>query len=96
MFATASDRLTSGQIGGAHRLFDVDGGHLCEKALVDLQLGAAVLGRLGPIVVDDPFSVAGPGLTEGILQFLEQRADFEPLILGFNKLVVVPADEREL
>jgi hypothetical protein len=96
VFATASDRLLPEEIGGPYRLFHVDGGHLREEALADLQLGAAVLSRLGAIVVDDPFSVAWPGVTEGILQFLTQRADFEPLILGFNKLVLVSADARPL
>ena len=35
-------------------------------------------------MIDDPFSVAWPGVTEGILEFLEQRTDFAPLILGYN------------
>ena len=35
-------------------------------------------------------------MTEGILAFLAERADFEALILGFNKLVLVPAGARGL
>jgi Methyltransferase domain len=96
VFATASDHLSPEQIGGPYRLFHVDGGHLREEALADLRLGAAVLGPRGAIVVDDPFSVAWPGVTEGILVFLAERPDFAPLILGFNKLVLVPATAREL
>ena len=94
VFAMASDQLSAEQIGGPYRLFHVDGGHLREEALGDLRLGAAVLGPQGVIVVDDPFSVAWPGVTEGILDFLAERPDFAPLILGFNKLVLVPRAAR--
>jgi hypothetical protein len=96
VFAGASDRLTPEEIGGPYRLFHVDGGHLSEEALADLHLGAEVLDPRGAIVIDDPFSVAWPGVTEGILQFLAQRTDFAPLILGYNKLVLTPRAAREL
>jgi Methyltransferase domain len=96
VFAMASDQLTPNQIGGPYRLFHIDGGHLREEALADLRLGAAVLDEGGAIVVDDPFSVAWPGVTEGILEFLAERADFAPLILGFNKLVLTSTAAREL
>ncbi len=96
VFATASDQLTPDRIGGPYRLFHIDGGHLREEALSDLRLAAGALHERGAIVVDDPFSVAWPGVTEGILSFLGERADFEPLILGFNKLVVVPSGARGL
>lgn len=96
VFAMASDRLTPEQTGGPYRLFHIDGGHLREEALADLRLGAAVLDEGGAIVVDDPFSVAWPGVTEGILAFLAERADFAPLILGFNKLVLTLTTAREL
>jgi hypothetical protein len=96
VFAMASDRLTPQQLGGPYRLFHIDGGHLREEALSDLRLGAAVLDPRGAIVVDDPFSVAWPGVTEGILAFLAERPDLEALILGFNKLVLVPGGARDL
>jgi hypothetical protein len=96
VFATASDRLSAEDIGGPYRLFHVDGGHLAEEALSDLRLAAAVLDPRGVIAVDDPFNVAWPGVTEGILAFLAERPDFEALILGFNKLVLVPAIARAL
>ncbi|HWD75957.1 MAG TPA: class I SAM-dependent methyltransferase, partial [Solirubrobacteraceae bacterium] len=64
VFAMASDRLTPEQLGGPYRLFHIDGGHLREEALSDLRLGAAVLDPRGAIAVDDPFSVAWPGVTE--------------------------------
>ena len=67
VFATASDQLTPDRIGGPYRLFHIDGGHLREEALSDLRLAAGALHERGAIVVDDPFSVAWPGVTEGIL-----------------------------
>jgi hypothetical protein len=96
VFATSSNRLSAAQIGGPYRLFHVDGGHLREEALADMRLGAEVLDQRGAIVVDDPFNVAWPGVTEGILEFLAERPEFTSLILGFNKLVLVPIGAREL
>jgi hypothetical protein len=96
VYATASGNLSPEEIGGPYRLFHVDGGHLREEALSDLHLAAAVLDPRGVIAVDDPFSVAWPGVTEGILAFLGERPDFSALILGFNKLVLVPASARAL
>lgn len=96
VYATASDKLSPEEIGGPYRLFHVDGGHLREEALSDLRLGAAVLDPRGAIAVDDPFSMSWPGVTEGILDFLAERRDFAALILGFNKLVLVPAGARAL
>ena len=96
VFATASDQLTPESVRGPYRLFHVDGGHLRDEALSDLRLAAAVLDPRGVIAIDDPFSVAWPGVTEGIIAFLAEHPDFEALILGFNKLVLVPAGARGL
>jgi hypothetical protein len=95
-FAKPSDQLTASEIGGPHRIFHVDGGHLKEEALADLRLGAAVLHASGAIIVDDPFRPEWPGVTEAILGFLEERADFVPVLLGFNKLVLVPREARHV
>jgi hypothetical protein len=90
VFAKPSDKLTAEEIGRPHRLFHIDGGHLCEEALADLRLGATVLHDQGAIIVDDPFRADWPGVTEAILDFLAERPDFRPMIVGFNKLVIVP------
>lgn len=90
VFAKRSDELSAEEVGGPYRLFHIDGGHLREEALADLRLGSDVLHSLGAIVVDDPFRADWPGVTEGILNFLTERPDFRPIIVGFNKLVIVP------
>jgi len=91
IFAKPSAKLIADEIGRPHRLFHIDGGHLCEEALTDLRLGAAVLHDQGAIIVDDPFRVDWPGVTEAILEFLAERPEFRPMIVGFNKLVIVRA-----
>jgi len=90
IFAKPSYKLIADEIGRPHRLFHIDGGHLCEEALTDLRLGAAVLHDQGAIIVDDPFRADWPGVTEAILDFLAERPEFRPMIVGFNKLVIVP------
>jgi Methyltransferase domain len=95
VFAKPSSELTSGEIGVPQRLFHVDGGHLHEEALGDLRLGASALHEQGAIVVDDPLRPEWPGVTEAILSFLAERSDFVPLVLGFNKLVLVPRTARQ-
>jgi hypothetical protein len=95
VFAKLSSELTPSEVGGPQRLFHVDGGHLRDEALADLRLAATVLHKDGAIVVDDPFQPMWPGVTEAILSFLAERSDFVPLVLGFNKLVLVPRAARE-
>lgn len=94
VFAKPSSELTAEEIGGPQRLFHVDGGHLREEALNDLHLAADVLHPSGAIVVDDPFRPEWPGVTEAILEFLSEGRNFVPLVLGFNKLVLVRREAR--
>jgi hypothetical protein len=95
IFEKLSGDLTADEIGGPYRFFHVDGGHLAEEALQDMRLGAQVLDARGVIVVDDPWRIEWPGVTEAILEFLSAGA-FEPIVLGFNKLVLAPAEAREM
>jgi hypothetical protein len=94
VFAMRSSDLSKSDIGAPHRLFHIDGGHLHEEALNDLRLAAEVLHPGGAIVLDDPFRPEWPGVTEAILQFLSEDQDFVPLVLGFNKLVLVRREAR--
>jgi hypothetical protein len=96
VFAKPSGELTASEIGGPHRIFHVDGGHLKEEALSDLRLGASVLHVRGALIIDDPFRPEWPGVTEAIMSFLAERPDFVPVLLGFNKLVIVPREAREV
>ena len=94
----SSAELTVDDVGANCRLFHVDGGHSCEEALGDLRLGARCLREGGAIVVDDPFHPAWPGVTEAILAFVREPGDvrFVPLVLGFNKLVIVRAGDEPI
>jgi methyltransferase family protein len=94
VFEKRSDELTIEEIGSPYRFFHIDGGHLLEEALGDLQLGAAVLHERGVLVIDDPFRAEWPGVTEAVIRLLEQRSDLVPIALGFNKLVIARRDAR--
>ena len=82
-----SSELTAEQVGPA-RFFHVDGGHLIEEALIDLRLGAEVTLDRGAMVIDDPFRIESPGVTEAIVGFLTERDDWAPVVVGSNKLVL--------
>jgi hypothetical protein len=94
VFEKFSFDLTQEEIGGPFRFFHVDGGHLAEEAMADIELAASVLDDRGVIVVDDPFHPGWPGVTEAIIDFCRQRAEYVPLVLGFNKLVLVQKAAR--
>jgi hypothetical protein len=96
VYQKLSTALSPSEIGGPYRLFHVDGGHLAEEALSDLELGAAVLNPRGVIVVDDPFAFEWPGVTEAIIAFCAAHPEFEPVALGFNKLMLVRTEARAL
>jgi hypothetical protein len=90
-----SSDLTAEEVG-ACRFFHVDGGHLVDEARSDLQLGAEVTIDRGTIVVDDPYRIEWPGVTEAIVWFLAERTDWAPVALGFNKLVLCRKPSLEL
>jgi Methyltransferase domain len=94
VFECPSAELAPADVGAGQRFFHVDGGHLVEEALGDLRLAADVLHDQGTVVVDDPFRPDWPGVTEAILRFLDQRSEYVPLVMGFNKLVLVRRDAR--
>jgi hypothetical protein len=82
-----SSELTPERIG-THRFFHIDGGHLAEEARGDLELGADVTTDRGAIVIDDPYRIEWPGVTEAIVAFLTEHEEWAPVALGFNKLVL--------
>jgi hypothetical protein len=94
ILAMTSFDLTPGQIASPIRLFHVDGGHFAEEAASDLEFAASVLHPNGAIVLDDPFRIEWPGVTEGVLRFLEKAPEFGVVALGFNKMVLVRHQAR--
>jgi hypothetical protein len=82
-----SSELTP-ELVGPCRFLHIDGGHLSEEAAGDLRLGAEVTVDRGTIVIDDPYRIEWPGVTEAIVRFLIEREDWAPVVVGFNKLVL--------
>lgn len=82
-----SSELAGDQLGRC-RFFHIDGGHLSDEAMSDLRLGAEVTHERGAIVIDDPYRIEWPGVTEAIVGFLIERDDWAPVAVGFNKLVL--------
>lgn len=89
VFQKNSMRLTATEIGKTYRIFHVDGGHNPDEALADLLLAADCTVDSGVIILDDPFRSEWPGVTEALVRFLDRRADFQAIMVGFNKLVLV-------
>lgn len=89
-----SSDLTAAEITRPCRIFHVDGGHLLEEALADIHLGLEVLHDSGAVVIDDPFRPEWAGVTEAILRALAEDPALEPVMVGFNKLVLARGGAR--
>lgn len=87
VFQQYSTSLNPADIGGAVRIFHVDGGHDAETALADLRLAAETLAEGGVIVLDDPLRPEWPGVTEAAVRFLDERPAMHAFAIGFNKLL---------
>ena len=88
IFQKNSAELKAAEIGTNYRIFHVDGGHNPDEALIDLRLAADCIVESGVLVLDDPFRMEWPGVTEGLIRFLDERPDFQAIMTGFNKLVL--------
>lgn len=88
IFQKNSMVLDAAEIGGGYRFFHVDGGHNPDEALADLKLAANSLCEKGVIALDDPFRTEWPGVTEGLIRFLDEYPDFEAILVGCNKVLV--------
>lgn len=88
IFQKNSADLTVEEIGNNYRVFHVDGGHNPDEALIDLKLAADSTIESGVIVLDDPFRMEWPGVTEALIRFLDERPDYRAIMTGFNKLVL--------
>ena len=88
IFQKNSLALKQSEIGSGYRFFHVDGGHNPDEALADLKLAASCLCEHGVIALDDPFRAEWPGVTEGLIRFLDEYSDFESILVGCNKILV--------
>lgn len=79
------------------RFFHIDGGHSAADVVRDLGIAADALQPDGVVVLDDFHNFAWPGVAEGFFRFMNDRPGvFEPLVMGFNKGVLVRPDARGL
>lgn len=74
-------------VGGAVRLFSVDGGHTAELVHHDMRTAADSIAKGGVIVGDDVFNFNWPETVEGTLRFLNEREDVVPFAIAFNKVL---------
>jgi hypothetical protein len=88
IFQQASSTLRPADIGTGHRFVHIDGGHNADEALGDLRLAAQVTVKGGIIALDDAINPVWPGVAEGLMSFLEERADYCVALLGFNKAIL--------
>ena len=97
VYSKSSAELTVDEVTPGCRIFHIDGGHRFEDAINDLHLAASTLHPRGAIVVDDAFHPDWPGVTEAIIHFLSDDAvAFRPLLIAFNKIVIVPSSSVEI
>ena len=89
VYSCLSSELDLASIGSGYRMFHIDGGHNSDEALADLILAAKLIQSKGIIILDDPFRAAWPGVTEAFIDFLKAHKDFEAIVVGFNKLIIV-------
>lgn len=81
-------QLKPADIGRNFRFFHVDGGHNPDEAQADLTLAAKCIAENGVIVLDDPFRSEWPGVTEGLIRFLDIHTEFEAILVGCNKIII--------
>ena len=97
-FLTIYEKLSSGLTADEVtpcRFLHVDGGHSSPEALADLELCKQCLVPGGIIAVDDAFHPTWPGVTDAIFTFLSRHKDMAPLVVGFNKMLLVETAWRE-
>lgn len=88
VFQKNSAHLTPEEIGDEYRIFHVDGGHNPDEALLDLRLAAKCTVDSGVIILDDPFRMEWPGVTEALIRFLDEQPEYQAIMTGFNKVVL--------
>jgi Methyltransferase domain len=82
--------------GGPVRFFSVDGSHLYEPVVNDLQLAERSLCPDGIIAVDDFFNLEWPDVTFAAYDFLRHSsADLTPFALTPSKLYLAPRPAAE-
>ena len=95
MYEQLSSTLTPAEITRC-RFLHVDGGHSSAEAFADLELCAQSMSSGGIIAVDDAFNPAWPGVTDAVFRFLATHPEMAPLVIGFNKMLLVETGWRDI
>jgi len=74
--------------GSAFRLFSVDGGHTVQHLINDLSLADATLVNGGFVLVDDYCSPGFPGVTEGLILYLQRGGRLLPVCAAGGKMIL--------
>jgi hypothetical protein len=77
-------------VGSRPKIISIDGGHTVEHTLSDLSLATKIIHDAGAIFVDDILNPHWIGVFEGVVCFLQRRPDIWPVLVGFNKILLVP------
>jgi len=89
-----STRLSTDDVAALRRarpkVFSIDGGHTVEHTINDIELAASSIHELGAIFLDDVPSQHWIGVTEGVISYLQRRPTLWPVLIGFNKMLLVP------
>ena len=72
------------------KVISIDGGHTAEHTISDLRLAAEIVHPLGAVFVDDILNPNWPGVIEGVVLYLNERPTLWPVMVGFNKMILVP------
>ncbi len=67
------------------RLFSIDGGHTADITYSDLVLAVSTICEGGVIVIDDYFNEAWPGVSEGVIRYMNENGNLFPIAIGSNK-----------
>lgn len=89
-----STRLRHGDLGRftqvRPKVISIDGGHTAEHTISDMELAAAVVHDRGAIFLDDILHSHWIGVFEGTVSYLQRRPTIWPVLIGYNKLLMVP------
>lgn len=77
------------------KVISIDGGHTVEHTLSDLELAASCIHDAGAVFLDDVPSQHWIGVIEGAICYLQRRPTLWPILIGFNKMVLVPMSVHE-
>jgi hypothetical protein len=78
-------------VGGAIKMFSVDGGHTPELTRGDLESAEGAIADGGLVILDDVFNEVWPGVVSGTAEFFSRPRRLVPFAIGGNKTLMTTA-----